>query len=341
VPLPVRNKEVVRGRGLWEAVRRWLPGFSSAQRFAFHQENVLGTALELQVETVFREVAEATEERVLAEIDRLERVFSSYNAQSELRRWQERRGEAVPVSGELWEVLTAAERWRKQSGGAFDPATEALTRLWREAATTGCLPGESTIAAVQEKMEGPLWELNEENRTAVCLTALPLTLNAIAKGYIADCACAVAFASPEVDSVVLNLGGDLRIRGRREVGVGVVDPARDAENAEPLSCVRVFEGAVATSGDGRRGFTIGGEWYSHVIDPRSGMPTDAIRSASVLAPDAMTADVLATIFSILSPTESVRLADSFPSVGCLLVARSGETFRSERWRGAEISDTKE
>ena len=47
----------------------------------------------------------------------------------------------------------------------------------------------------------------------------------------------------------------------------------------------VHDLAVATSGDYRRGVTIGGQHYSHIVDPRTGMPADNIISSTVVAPN--------------------------------------------------------
>jgi hypothetical protein len=89
--------------------------------------------------------------------------------------------------------------------------------------------------------------------------------------------------------------------------------------------------AVATSGNYRRGELIGGHWYSHIIDPRTGQPADDILSATVVAPNATDAGALATAFNVLTPTESVRLAAGMPGVEYLIITRSGERVTSAGW----------
>jgi len=57
---------------------------------------------------------------------------------------------------------------------------------------------------------------------------------------------------------------------------------------------------------------IGGVRYSHVIDPRTGMGLTSRREATVVAPDGVTADGLATALTLLDDTRGARLLQSFP-----------------------------
>lgn len=310
----------------------------SIPQFHFGYENVLGTSLDLRVDVASATVAEAIEERVLAEIDRLEAIFSIYNPGSEFRQWREKRGIPTPVSPELWTVLQACDFWRARTGEAFHPAGEAFLQIWREASDTARLPDEQRIASLRKQTSANPWKLDGISQTATCLAEFPLSLNAIAKGYIVDRACEAAFTvSDGVQGIVLNIGGDLRVRSRHPEWVGITNPNQDAENAPPLACVKVQNAALATSGDWRRGFPIGENWYSHIIDPRTGYPSSQIRSASVIAPQAMDADALATAFSVLAPEESLVLADSLLDVGCLLVTSNGLLYRNAYWCECEAS----
>ncbi len=306
--------------------------------FVFHQENVLGTSFELRAWTADGQSAEEAERRALAEIDRLELVFSSFAPTSEFRRWQNRRGQETAISPELWEILQRSDQWQKVSGGIFNPASEAFSQVWKQAARENRPASPKDLSLCAERAAQPLWHPNPSEQAATYITECPLTLNAIAKGYIVDRACDAAFRSGgAVSALTLNIGGDLRVCGDRTQVIGVTDPDNDAENALPFACVRLQNGALATSGDWRRGFRIGNTFYSHIVDPRTGTPVDAVRSASVIAPDAADADALATVFSILTPERSVALADTLPDIGCLLIARNSQVWRSAAWREREMT----
>ena len=313
---------------LWDRLRSRRP-----LRHVAHYEPVLGTSLELQLVAGSDAAARRGESAALAEIDRLEAIFSAYRPDSELRRWQATHDVDVPVSPELAEVLERSEHWRARTGGAFNPAVEAATRVWKESAARGEPASDATLAALAEEIAAPLWTVDRARSTARRLTRLPVTLNAIAKGFIIDAACATAAAAEDVAQVLVNIGGDLRHRGARPLAVDVVDPFVDAENAPPLDTVTILGQGMATSGSYRRGFRVGDGWHSHLIDPRTARPAERVVSASVVAPTAALADVLATAFGVLDPSESLSLAAAVPDVACLLVTREGERAASPGWEG--------
>jgi FAD:protein FMN transferase len=308
----------------------------AADDFAFFHENVMGTSLELRVRADGPEAARWAEDRVLREIDRLAGIFSGYDASSEFSRWQS--GARVPtkVSPELFEVLRASDHWRTASGGAFDPRVQALSRLWSRCAGQGRTPSPGELAGAKALMARPAWRLDPESRAAERRTDCPLTLNAIAKGYIIERACDAAMEEGRgVLGLALNVGGDLRVCGDIARTIGIAPPRGDSEAADPFAYIEVRDRAVATSGDSQRGLRIGGRWYSHIFDPRSGLPAEGVSSATVIAERSADADALATILNVLAPEEGLRLAGSIPGVDCLIVAADGRIARSGGWHRYE------
>jgi thiamine biosynthesis lipoprotein len=301
-------------------------------RHSAHYEGVLGTSLELQVATCMQSSGPASESAALAEIDRLEQIFNIYRPQSEVRRWEETQGQDVRVSPELLQVLAATRAWTERTGGAFHAAAEALTQLWRYHAEHGERVGDGALEIVARELEKPLWQLDEARSTARRLTRLPIALNSVAKGFIIDRAAQAAAQVEGVRAVLVNIGGDLRHVGEKPVGVAIANPFEDAENAEPVAWAQIAGEGLATSGNYRRGFRVGEEWLSHVLDPRTGRPVEHTVSASVIAPDAMSADILATVFSVLEPPQSVALADSLQGVGVLIIEADGAATSNACWK---------
>ncbi len=101
------------------------------------------------------------------------------------------------------------------AAGPSTPGSEALSRLWSEAARRDRAPTRAELEATRRPgSAGPAWRLDAPSGTAERLSDAPLTLDAIAKGYIVERACAAALAGdPAVRGVVLNVGGDLRVQG--------------------------------------------------------------------------------------------------------------------------------
>jgi hypothetical protein len=167
------------------------------------------------------------------------------------------------------------------------------------------------------------------------LTDTPILLNSFTKSYIVERAAAAALRTPGVTGVVLNIGGDLVVRGAGSDYVRVVDPRADAENGDPIAALNVSNRAVATSGNYRRGFDIGGRHYSHIVDPRTGRTADEILSATVVAPRAVDAGALATAFCVLSPEDSRKVAGSVPGAEYMLVRKDGTQVVSPGWRSLQ------
>jgi thiamine biosynthesis lipoprotein ApbE len=297
---------------------------------------VLGTALELRLWGSDPAAFPRAESAVISTIHRLARVFSTYDPNSEFMRWQQTRGQAIPISPELFEVLNLAGSIQDHTGGAFEPRIAALSRLWNSAAQSGQLPRPDDLAALTRQFAQPPWSLDAARRTATRWTDLPLTLDAIAKGYIVEKACAAALAAdPAITGVLVNLGGDLRAQGRTPLPIALSPPRGDHETAPPVAWIQLQNRSVATSNAAHRGFQIGNHWYSHILDPRTGQPAERIASATVVAPSGALADALATAFNLLEPASSLRVAASFPHVECRITTSAGQVLQSPGWAGLE------
>ncbi|MFO0952806.1 MAG: DUF2271 domain-containing protein [Isosphaeraceae bacterium] len=312
------------------------PYATAAEDYTSHHENVMGTSMELCVRADDAQAAAGAEAAALREIDRLTQVFSGYDPSSEFSRWQSGPKAPARVSPELFETLAASDRWRALSGGAFDPRVEILSRLWTRAAKDDRRPTSADLSRATAALSSPAWRLDSSSRTAERLADVPLSLNAIAKGYIVEKACAAALASGErVRGVLLNIGGDLRVAGEAPRAVGIVAPWDDSESSAPLTFVEVKDRAVATSGRTQRGFRVEGRWYSHILDPRTGLPAEGVACASVIAPSSADADSLATVLNVLPPAEGLKLARSLPGVECMIVAEDGSVSKTPGWAGYE------
>jgi len=294
----------------------------SMEPLVSRHHGLLGTVIELQIWAPGSDVGEAVERVAIDEIERLQRVFNVHDPESELRRWLDG---AISPSAELEAVLSLATMWRTRSAGAFDPAAGALADLWDTTASRARAPSAGEVDEVLRAMRDPT---DPRSR--------PSTLNAIAKGWVVDRSLQQAMGVEGALGLTINAGGDLLHRGPRALLVGIEDPQRPFDNAPPLLRVRLPGGALATSGGSRRGWRIGERWYSHVIDPRSGQPVDQIASASVLAPDAATADAVATVLSVSAPAEGLAFAGGLEGIGCCIVERDGTVHRNAQWLEHEL-----
>ena len=305
--------------------------------YRFNYENVLGTSLELTFSATSETQAQRAETAALGEIDRESKILSSWDNDSEFSRWARTRGEPVHVSPELFEVLGLYDQWRTRTGGALDASAEAVILVWRNAAGQKRMPTQAELDAAVAETQRVHWWLDSSAGTATHLSDTPLVLASFTKSYILSHAADAAMKTG-VDAAVVNIGGDLTVRGTLTEPVEIADPRADAENSPPIATLAIHNRAVATSGDYRRGFDIQGKHYSHIVDPRTGIPADDVISSTVTAPNAVDAGALATAFSVMKTEESERLARSIPGVEYLLVKRTGEQVASSGWKLLAAAD---
>lgn len=309
--------------------------FTRSKSYVFHYENVLGTSLELKIVASSPAQSEQAEKAVLAEIDREAHILSSWDRESEFSRWFRSMDQPVGISPELFEVLRLFDEWRGRTHGALDASAEMITRIWKNAAAEKRLPSEAELRAAVASVRKVHWKLNPVNGTATHTSDTPLALNSFVKSYIAGRAANAALGVSGAQAAVVNIGGDLVVRGDWSESVDVADPKSDTENGAPIARLVVRNRAVATSGDYRRGVEIVGRHYSHIVDPRTGMPADEVISSTVVAPTPADAGALATALSILTPAESARLVASIPGAEYMLVKKNGEKIASGGWSSLE------
>ncbi|WP_338875913.1 DUF2271 domain-containing protein [Spirosoma sp. SC4-14] len=314
-------------------------GATASGLFIDHLENVLGTSFDLKIVARSYTVARQAEQSILNEIARLDAVLSGYRSDSEFSQWLAAPiHEAIRISDDLFAVLSGFDHWQAKTDGAINAATEQLSQLWQQSSLHNATPAEADRQQAVEAVNQKHWRLDADQKTATRLTKVPLRLNTFTKSYVLDRAAEMALNMPDVDGLVLNSGGDLVVRGNWRELVAVANPRADAENAVAMAQIAVENTAVATSGDYRRGFQLGNEWVSHIMDPRTGLPARDVISATVLNPDAATAGALATAFNVLSPAESALLAGQHPGTDYLLITRDGQSVSSANWPGIALPE---
>jgi len=265
----------------------------------------MGMAVRIVVYAADDATARRAARAAYARIAELEDVMSDYRPESEVRRLAARAGEPVRVSDELFVVLArAVDLWRR-SEGAFDVTVGPFVELWRTARRTGALPLRAALDSAARRVGSDKVHLDSVARTVRLDTpGMRIDLGGIAKGYILDRALD-ALRVQGVTRALLEAGGDIVLGdpppGRR--GWRIAIAAGDTILANR---------AVSTSGDTEQFVIIGGVRYSHVIDPRTGMGLTSRREATVVAPDGVTADGLATALTLLDDARGARVLQSFP-----------------------------
>lgn len=287
-----------------------------------------------------------TIDSLLVEIDG---TLSGYNQGSLLSRFN--RGETITPNEMFLDLYERSYSLYIESAGAFDVASGPLFDIWGFGFTgEEALPSAADVDTALEhsgmdRLKASIREAIRPDGT-LCPSDLlvsdskqhlpVLNFNAIAQGYSCD-VIADYLHSLGVTDMLVDIG-EIYCEGRNPNGeswtIGIdrpvdgnITPGADMQGlwrSDPLSRGQ----GVVTSGNYRKFYIRDGHKYSHTIDPRTGYPVQhSLLSATIIAPDATTADALATWCMVLGLEESEQLLHSLDLEGCLIYAESADSLQ--------------
>jgi len=259
-----------------------------------------------------------------------QRRLSYFDVTSDIGRVNNSDGQPVAVSAETYSLLRNAQMYNYLTKGAFDISLGALSELWRQAEQYGRLPAAAQVQQVQRSTGIDKIRMLKPNKVQLLDPLTRVDLGAIAAGHAADMAAKI-LREKNFDNFLLDLGGEIRAGGKscrgQEWQVGIRDPRDPRRNIEIL---RLTDAAVATSGNYENYFIIQGQKWSHIISPFTGYPQKDVISASVIAPDAEWADVLATALCVLPPLDGVALVDSLGAGHAAMLVTADPDGKTQR-----------
>ncbi len=278
----------------------------SLERYEYTQY-VMG----VQARIVMYDVSEARAVRAArAAFDRmtaLDASMSDYKPDSELNRiCTAAVHRPTRVSRDLFEALRLGGQVSQRSSGAFDVTVGPLVALWRSARKSAALPDAALLANAKRRTGWGLVRLRRDRTVELLQQGMRLDLGGIAKGYACDAALA-ALRRAGCRRALVEMGGDL-VAGDAPPGadgwqVEVANPGAGS----PRVILSVTRCGVSTSGDTEQFVEIGGQRYSHVVDPATGMGLTTRCAATVIAPRGALSDALSTAACVLGPDRGKAL----------------------------------
>jgi thiamine biosynthesis lipoprotein len=265
----------------------------------------------------------------LAEIRRLEGVFSLYRADSALSRLNRDGSLDVPPP-EMVQMLSSAKALRERTGGAFDVSVQPLWSLYRnhfsrQERTAGG-PSDRELDAARRAVDLDAVTVDTA-RIGLGRRGMALTFNGIAQGFITD-RVADLLRRAGLDSVLLDLG-EIRALGLPSRGRAwqVELPASRDRGEPPLRLGK--SAAVATSAPAAFVFDASGR-HHHLFDPATGRSAGRHAAVTVVAPTATRADALSTAFALMDRAEIQNVVNSYGDVRVRLLGVDG----SLHWIGS-------
>ena len=313
------------------------PPEGQLQRFEFQQYH-MGALFNITLYAPDRATANNAADAAYSRVKQLNGIMSDYHPESELNRLCRSSGPGKPVkvSRELLFVLSRSLALSRRSGGAFDVTIGPAVRLWRRARRQRQLPDADRLATARKLVGYRNLALDCRAGTVELLAeGMRLDLGGIAKGYAGDEALSVLCRNG-ITRALIDAGGDV-VAGDPPPGKkGWTVAIASIENPDgpPDRCLLVKNAAVATSGDAFQHIEIDGVRYSHVVDPRTGLGLTRRSNVTVIAPDGLTADSLASAVSVLGPERGLKLIESTCGTAALVVElHDGKprTFASKRF----------
>ncbi len=235
-------------------------------------------------------------------------------------------GRTVHLPDHLVPIIKTSFELSRQSDNLYNPTIGQLINLWQfhkyqEADIQP--PDAKRIQALLDK--NPVMtdiSLDKNGKLSSNNTAVLLNFGAFAKGYAIEREIQ-QLKKLGIKNAVINAGGDLSVIGKhgdRAWNIGIRDPRNDSV----LASVEVENNeSVFTSGDYERFYTFQGKRYHHILDPRTGYPTQDARSVTVIHPDAGRADAAATALFVAGSENWQSVAKNMQVRHVLLIDSEG------------------
>jgi len=322
------------------------PGFSIAGKLETPTANpllvrgsrtLLGTRVDVAIA-----LQQASEERLarqgmqlaFSEMARLESLMTRFRSDSDVAKIGLAAGKApVPVAPEVMSVLRAAQQIHQLSAGAFDPLVGSLTG-WNFEPGKQMAPLAAQLADELPNVDMNALSLDEKRGTAyLARPGMRLDLGGVAKLPILEAGLDI-LALSGLKHALINGGGDVLVRGQlhgRPWRVGVRNPQSPAHLLQVLE----VEGAkvVASSGDYERTFTRGGRTFHHILNPRTGWPTEGVRGVTLVSHSVQEVNGLGASMMVRGPAWA-RETCARTGLKALLASADGSIWRSPGFAAA-------
>jgi len=259
------------------------------------------------------------------EIDRVEKLMSTYDPKSEISILNTE-GKLNNASEDFIYVIKQSLYYGDISSGAFDITIKPILNLWKSKISADEFPTGQDINETLLLVNYSNISINDDT-VSFKTQGMSITVDGIAKGYAVDQAVAV-LKNSGYSSGFVNAGGDGMYFGTKPDGtkwnVGLRNPE---DKSESVVVMEILDMAVATSGNYERYFNESAR-LSHISDPRTGISSEGLLSATVIASSAMEADTLATAVFVSGPDNGLEIIENTENTECFLITPEGQILTS-------------
>lgn len=246
------------------------------------------------------------------EIKRVESILSKFKPESEVSKLNKEG--TLKVGPDLLYVLKRAKELYRESDGAFDVTVAPLIDVWKTAIKNKNLPTNEEIEKAKNLVGFENVSIDEEKSIITFLKkGVTIDLGGIAKGYAVDQAIK-KLREIGIKSCLIDAGGDVYCLGSKRGEPWQIGIQHPRKKGELIDIIRIKDRAVATSGDYEQMFVIDNKRYCHIINPKTGYPSESgIMAVTVIASYCINADALATSIFVLGEKKGMDLIHKQPN----------------------------
>jgi len=291
----------------------------------------MGSAFDLTLVANNQVEADQLFEQAISEIDRIERLISSWDQASETSQVNQMAGKkAVKVTKELYDLVFRAKAIAQLTNGAFDPTYASVDKIWTFDGRDVEQPNTEIISASVSKIGFDKIAFDPlESSLYLPLQGMKIGFGAIGKGYAADRVKSL-LQKQGVAAGIVNASGDMSAWGIQPNGnpwqVGLINPKN---KDKVFAWFPVKDQAVVTSGDYEKFVLINGKRYGHIINPKTGFPSQGVISCTVFAPKAELADALSTALFVMGVETGIDFINQLNQVEAIMIDDTGKVHTSK------------
>ena len=260
------------------------------------------------------------------ELARINMIFSTWDETSEISQFNMNTStKNIAISKDLKDLVKLSKDLYENTTGYFDPTIKSLSDIWGFSSYKSyfSIPKKEKIKDIKKQV-GLDNVILTNNHLKKLNPTIKLDFSAIVKGFAVD-QIALLLESVGSKKYMVEIGGEVRVltTSKSPWTIGLNKPEYHNIEQDLLGSLELVSGALATSGDYQNFFEKDGVIYSHIMDAKKGSPVQSnITSVSIIAPDCVLADGLATSVMALGLNRGLSLIESYPNVECLIVARN-------------------
>lgn len=260
------------------------------------------------------------------ELISLEQLLSVTKQDSDVYKINYSGGKSVKVSKDTAQVIAEALKISSRTNGIFDISIYPLVKAWGFTTGQYSVPQDSQIKGLLKNIGYQKIKLDQKEQTVSIGEKMALDMGAIAKGYAAKKLSGV-LEENGVASAVLNLGGNVQTVGSKPDGTNWTVAVEYPDTKEHFATLRVAGISVITSGAYQRYFEEDGKKYHHIIDPRTGKPSDSgLKSATVICSDPVQGDALSTSLFIMGEQQAQAFYKQYGGFDYILLSDHDEVY---------------